>query len=272
MANQLNFSSIITGVFQRPDRIDETDLQLIENQPKQIIFGTNPNDNVEVWMYNPDSSFAGHLRLGPTDPALVISTLVDNNGAVEVLNVDMRLVGQRLALEAGRYGLALNFFRDEVGSELGPKFYVANISADRTEVLLKPIDITDDVAKQVFEFIEPSVPKLFAKALVDQIFGKALSAPSNQTLTIDMLNGVLESLQPGILDALVTANVIGSYSQTVSTVLSRTYTATLDAMAADNKNYNIQRIELENYIFSSLATVIAAMNSAGEIDPRLKVS
>jgi hypothetical protein len=271
MANQLNYTSTISGVLQRPDRIKQSDLNLIQSGEKQIVFGTHPDDNVEVWMYNPDGSFAGHLRLEPHDPALVISTIIDNSGTTEVLNVDMRAVGNRLALESGRYALVLNFFRDEIGHEQGTHLYVADISADRTEVLLKPVDITPEMTRQIYEFIEPSVPRVFAKAVVDQLFGKALSAPPDQIMSLARLNGVLESFRPGLQAALQNANTVGIYSNLIQTVLDRTYTIALDNMAADAQNFNVQRVELETYVLNALSLVVTNMQLSGEVDPRIEL-
>jgi hypothetical protein len=271
MANQLNYTTPVTGVLQRPDRIAASDLALIETGEKQIVFGTDPSDNVEVWVYNPDGSFAGSLRLDVTDPALVVSTIIDNSGNHEVLNVDMRSVGQRMALESGRYGLVMNFFRDEVGSMIGPKLYLADISPDRTEVLLKPVDVTDDMRTQVFEFVEPSVPKLYAKALVDQIFGRAIAAPANQKVSVELLNALLEQIRDGFLTCVVNAELIPAYSTIVFKVLDRTYTEAINLMAADTNNHNVQRDEIEHYIITALNSVVAQMKLNGEIDPRFEL-
>jgi hypothetical protein len=271
MANQLNFSEELTGFSQRPSRLTKSDLDLAQAGTKQIVFGTTNRDVVELWMYNPDGSIAGHLNISPMDTAVSLTTLVDNTGPVESLNVDLVAVAQKLALDPGRYSMVMNFFRDEVGSETTYKFYISDISPDRLHVQLTPVMISEAVQKDIYEFIEPSVPRVFSKALLDEIFGKAItSVPSNQLLF--SLDSLLETLSGGIHEKLRYANIDTLLEKTIKILLDRTYIVALNNLIADAKNLNVQRVELEEYVFQALSSVLYSMISTGEIDSRFKVS
>src|SRR5690348_11801545 len=118
MPNQLNYPEPITSTInQRPSRFSDRDVALMKNSTKQILFGTSDNDLVEIWIYNSDGTIAYHANIGPTDTALTATTIVDQTGAHELLNLDFTQIQNDIDIEPGRYVLVGNFFRNEVGSE-----------------------------------------------------------------------------------------------------------------------------------------------------------
>jgi hypothetical protein len=268
MPNKLNYASEIGKVtYQRPSRVTDVDLNLFADGHRQILFGTTNNDVVEIWVYNPDGSFAGHLNLGPTDEALALVTLVDNTGPYEVLNIDMKQVAQTLGIQPGRYAFVANLFRDEVGSETGHKLYISDISDDRTILTLTPVEQSSELARQMYEFVVPSVPKLFANGLIDEMFGRSLDFRSDEIITIE---GILAQM-PDVLGKLQYAGVYGIFASLLQTILNRVYIGVIDLMAADVMNLNIQQAELEQYVEKAMDLVIYDMTQRGEVDPRLSL-
>lgn len=265
MPNQLNYPiQLVDNTYQRPSRLTAADLNIIKTQNRQIIFGTNDNDVVELWIYNSDGSFAGHLNLGPTSTALSLTSLIDNTGATEVMNIDLKAAAQSMSLAPGRYVMVGNFFRNEVGSEESYQLYISDISDDRTELQLTPITPTEQTYQDIFEFVTPSVPKQYAKGLVDELFNKAVEAPTSSSLSLEKLSAEM----PDEVDRMAYAGIGDLFVIIHQKLVTRSYPVILDLMAQDVFNLQVQRIELENYIEKAFTSVIYNMMQSGEIDPR----
>jgi hypothetical protein len=270
MANQLNYPNPLIDIdSQRPARITDVDTSFIKTGEHSIIFGVTNRDVVEIWIYNPDGSFAGHLTLPPTDPILSVASIVDNAGSVEVINLDLAAITRRTGIDIGHYSLVVNFFRDEVGSEAGYKMYITDVSSDRTELRLAPVVITQQAISDLFEFIVPSVPRQFAKGLIDQLFGKNLNPVASLMVTPDVIVPKIDALEPLASARLQTSNIYGQYVSTCQTVLDRAYPLALDFMASDVTNPNIQAIDIQKYIDLAVAQVLSEMKQRGEFDIRM---
>jgi hypothetical protein len=272
MPNQLNYPNKVNTNFQRPSRIRANDIKLIAEGNEQILYGTRDKDNVEIWAYNPNGTFAGHALLRPIDPALTLTTVVDNSGPNEVMNVDMRTVAVEMGLPPGRYAVVMNFLRDEVGSEDGYKLYISKISRDRTEVRLKLVDKTEAALLDIYEFIVPSAPKRFAQAVIDQAFGVSLDAGDDEKIRHDTTMGLMNQLTPKTWDRVQYADANSAYLSLFETVRIRARNLVLDRMAADVFNFSIQEVELLSYVQKAINDVIYDMKQKGEIDPRFDVS
>lgn len=272
MPNQLNYTSkISTTNFQRPTRVSENDIKLISSGSQQILYGTRDKDNVEVWAYNPNGTLAGHALLRPVDKELSLTTIVDTDGAKELLNLDMKSVALKMGLAPGRYAIVLNFFRDEVGSEDGYKLYISDISRDRTEIKLTPVKVDDSILYDIYEFIVPSVPKRFAEALIDQIFGKSLNADPREKITHDKVMDQLDQLITNTSSRIKSANVYNEYEQMLSKIIERVWDRVLDQLADDVNNFAIQEVEILAYVQKALDDVIYDMKQKGEIDHRFSI-
>lgn len=266
MANQLNFpDQLLNAPLQRPLRLSAKDLKQIRSQNRQIIFGTTDRDVVELWVYNPNGTFAGHINLGPTDQALTLTTLVDPSGPYELLNLDMTRVTQQIALPPGRYAMVANFFRNEVGSEEGYKLYISAISDDRTEVQLYPVEPTAEVIRDIYEFITPAVPRQFAKGLIDQFFGQSLDTIEPERVDLNKLNAQVNEQISGTVTRLRNGGLYDLYTKIIDDLLTRTYAQTIQLLAADVRNYNVQQIEIERYIMDAFDIVIKEMQQSGQI-------
>jgi hypothetical protein len=273
MANQLNYPEPLPNTsLQRPNRVRNIDLELIESSNKQILFGTNDRDSVEVWIYNPDGSKAGHLLLHPNDTALSLTTLVDNTGPFELMNIDLQAVIDRLQLDPGRYSLVANFFRNEVGSEEGYKLFIHEISQDRMEVRLRPVRATNQVLSDIYEFIVPSVTRLAADAIISEVFNKSTDAQPGETITLEAFISNVNQVRTNTLQRILRSSAVIDVYNLFNTIMDRTYSRALDKMAADVYNQAIQQDELEKYIAVSFAEIIAEMIDRKEVSPLFQLA
>ena len=266
MPNQLNFPDPIsaTGIQLRPSRVSARDLQVIRNSNRQIIFGTSDRDVVELWLYNPNGTFAGHINVGPTDEALTLTTLIDQTGPYEILNIDLTRVYQQIGVLPGRYAMVANFFRNEVGSEDGYKLYITEISDDRRELRLFPVAPSPEVTRDLFEFIVPSVPRLFAKGLIDQFFGVSLDSIESERVDQQKINSTLNGFAADTTTRIQDGGLTDLYTAAINDLIDRTYTRAINLLAADVRNFNVQQIEIEGYIMTAFNEVLTEMQSANQ--------
>jgi len=273
MPNPLNFGSdIVSLTAERMFRPSPADEAIMMTGEKTNVFGTNMDDNVELWFYNPDGTYAGNLRLSPQDDSLSLSTVLDSTGAYEILNLDMTKVISAARLPPGRYSMAVYFYRDEVGSLNGERLLINAISNSRTEVRLTPAQPSSTLLSDVYEFVVPSVPKLYAKALLDEIFAKSLNFAPDWTESLNALeigNALNTEGLPNTTTKIARAQAVDSYTALIDIVRDRTYTLALqnltDYVQLDS---NIQYAELETIVKQSLRAVLNDMVSKKEIDPR----
>jgi hypothetical protein len=273
MPNQLNFSDPIPSpyVAERPERLSKIDRNLSQVGNKQIVFGTTERDHAELWIYDSNGSIAGHVNLFPTDDALSLTTLVDNTGAYEMLNIDMGKAVRLMSIESGRYGFVANYFRDEVGSEIGDRLYVADISNDRTELRLYPKNINDRILREIYEWVVPSVPKLEAQGLIDQTFARSVDFTDSEALNPTKVTADLDRIINGTSARIQYARAELSYDEMVTKVIELAGNRALVKMANDTANRNIQEADLQNYIREASGEVIRELRDRGEIDPRFEV-
>jgi hypothetical protein len=272
--NQLNFPDQLPQklIIERPSRLARVDTKQFQTGVKQVVFGITERDVVELWAYFPDGRLAGHVTLPVYDTAIRLSTAMDNTGAYEFLNIDFGEVVRRMSLEQGRYGLVVNIFRNEVGSELGEKLTVEAISEDRTEVRLVAARPTDNIMRELYEFTVPSVPKIVAQGLVDQTFGQSLDALPDEQLDSDKVLRDVDIFINGTSARLDYADAEFAYELMTTAVLDRAYPIVLNKMAADRQNLNIQEADLERYMSEAIQEVVRDMRDRGEIDNRFEVT
>ena len=272
MPNQINYPDKLNGTyFQRPDRLTHTDIDVIRIGEKQVLFGVSARDIVEIWVYDANGAIVGHTNVDPTDPGLSLVTLIDQTGPQEVLNIDFEEVVNRMDIAPGRYATVLNILRDEVGSELGYKLYISDISDDRTEVQLSPVEITPQSHADIHEFATPSVPRVFASALIDQVFAHTVASPTNESLSFAGIELALDAARRDTIAKVMYAQQKPSLETIYTKIVTRAYPLALDNLAKDTLNLYVQRPELEIYIMQAVTSVITAMVQAGEIDPHFEL-
>jgi hypothetical protein len=273
MPNQLNFPNNLptTIVNERPSRLKDIERKFFESGTKQVIFGTNKSDVLEIWVYFADGRVAGHTTLPVTDSSVKLVTAVDNTGAYEFVNIELGELVRTLGLEQGRYALVVNVFRNEVGSSDGNKLYIDTISSDRTELRLIANSPTNLQLREMYEFAVPSVPRLEAQALTDQLFGENIDTNSEEQLTSDKVLVDVDLLIIDTSDRLTYAEATTEYALLTQRVIDMAYGKVLDNMSNDTQNLNIQNADLEKYISSAVQETIRLLRSRGEIDNRFEV-
>ena len=272
MANQFNYPDTLANGFQRPNRTTDGDLSIISRQPQsteQVLFGTTLQDVLEIWFYNPDGTFAGHITIPPTSEHLSHTSIIDQTGAYEVLLVDLQAIGLDANIAPGQYGVTMNMFTDQVGSEAGYKLYISAISPDRTELQLKPMSASLQVAQDIFEFNVPKVPAEAAKGLVDTIFGAATVQLSGSYVTVEQVNSLINSSTLTRIQNISATSQYISIMQQVAQLAYNNVVALLDANFQNNRD--IDKSELEQYIQTGLSQAIVTLNSAGSINPIFNV-
>jgi hypothetical protein len=271
MPNPENFPNVISvPVDIRPNRLNNSDTDLFQTSTKQVLFGTDARDSVELWIYNPNGSLATHITLDANDDALGLNTVIDNTGAYEYVNLDMTSILSRTGLEQGRYQLVVNFLRTEVGNEIGNKLFIQDISPDRTELQLHAQQVDQDIVSQIYEFVVPSVPRTTAQGLIDLVFHKTVSGQSD-VVNESTVASELDLIIPDTIGRIADAHAYGSYSSMINEIINESYRRTLNNMAADTNNLNIQDADLESYIKSAVQSIIQEYKDSGRVDPRFNI-
>lgn len=311
MPNQNNFPDTVLEIPNfRPRRVSEQDRILIGDRDAtgapletEVVFGQTLRDVVEIYIFDELGDIIGHTNIRPDDPALrLIAFTADQQVGVgqdetpDVLQIDLVNVLKRLGpinpetgepegLPPGRYDISMNIFRDEVGQEAGGidrKLFISDISPSRTEVRLRPAFSNEQIVDEINEFIEPSVPRFVAQAIVDQTFGISIqetAVPGVESINLNLFETELAELdaQADRTGELTTANRLQrsglgrSFYTAFDASLSRIRDRVLDELARDVKDLQIQDQELQQFIRRGVALALIEMVSAGEIDARIQV-
>ncbi len=311
MPNLANFPDTVLEIPNfRPRRVSEQDRILIGDRDAtgapletEVVFGQTLRDVVEIYVFDELGDIVGHTNIRPDDPALRLIAFISNqqvgvgqDETPDVLQVDLVNVLKRLGpsnpetgepegLPPGRYDITMNILRDEVGQEAGGidrKLFISDISPSRTEVRLRPAFSNERIVDEINEFIEPSVPRFVAQAIVDQTFGISIqetAVPGVETINLNLFETEIAELdeQAGKTGELTTANRLQrsglgpSFYTAFDASLSRIRDRVLDELARDVKDLQIQDQELQQFIRRGVALALIEMVSAGEIDARIQV-
>jgi hypothetical protein len=277
MAKQSNYPNRITNLSEeRPSKLLASQERLLVPTKSTVLFGTNPKDHIEMWVYNTDGTYASKAIIPVDNPALKLTTVVDNTGIWEFTNINIADVANKIAmLDVGTYTTTIHFFRNEVGSAEGNKLVLTDISTDRTEIKLKPFDTTEEIKQEILDFVTPSIPKLEAQGLLAQTLGVEdvfeETTLEGEVLTIEDLLSSIEQVVRDIGQALVNAGAVESFELLFKTLTTRIYRRTIDNMKRDIQNYQIQRSEFLEYIDIALVDTIREMQQNYEIDPRFEI-
>jgi len=298
MPNQDNFPEKLTDLQHvRPSRIADDDLALItaespegDQLERNVVFGQTLRDVVEVYVYDELNNIVAQINVRPDDPAMrLIAFAPDQQAGVgqdqspDLLQMDLVDILGRLSLPPGRYSLAMNYFRDEVGHQEGgneTKMFITDISPSRTEVRLQPVGTTNEIVNEIREFVEPSVPHFVAQALIDQTFGVSIDPIQlTETITLPKFSRELasfdvESQTTGSLSVssrLDRANLAGDFYADFDISLRLIRDRALDILASRASDLQIQDRELRQIIEQATKQVLIEMVTVGEIDPRLQL-
>jgi hypothetical protein len=212
MANQENFvQQIPSNPKAFPvSRIaeSETDVDIILGRlPGQ--FGFDPDDNIEMHFYDSANRLVGSVVI-PVDTGIISSrTLLLPDGTTdEKIVIEMTRVQKELGLliPPGTYTVTLNLFSDEIGSYTNPKMIIEEVSPSRTELRLGfTTTFTQTEQNELFEFVQPSVPRVVAAGLMGGIVGvnsgdiiepsEIGGVPAAQIQVQQFIDSVFEQLQ-----------------------------------------------------------------------------
>lgn len=298
MPNQGNFPEKLTNrQHVRPSRIANDDLALIADQTpegtpieRDVVFGQTLRDVVEVYVYDELNNIVAQINVRPDDPALRLLAFIPNEQAgvgqdqsPDVLQMDMVDILGRLNLPPGRYSLAINYLRDEVGQQEGgneTKLFIAGISPSRTEIRLQPVRATDEIVGDVREFVEPSVPHFVAQALIDQTFGVSLDPIQlTETITFPKFTTVLAGFDlaadttgsSSVASRLTRAKLAGGFYADFDLSLKLIRDKALDLLAMKASDLQVQDRELRQIIEQATKQVLVEMVKVGYIDPRIQL-
>ena len=278
MPNQFNYGNpIVSFEHQRMFRLTPDDQSELEIGEKINLFGSNDKQNIEMWFSNPDGSYAGDILLKVTDPDIGLVSVPDTDGQqYEYLIFNLEKIVERIGLKPGRYSVSVSVYQDEVSSaDADSKLTLMEISPSRTEVRLRDID--GGLSTELYEFVIPSVPRIYAKALLDQIFarsvggleeGEYIDVGTDVTWSSVVLSQILSLYTPNVTERIIQAQATESYRLTLDEILRRTYYYALDSLANDYLDMNVQSDQFRKYIADALDKTLNEMEQREELDPR----
>lgn len=217
MANQENYVQIIPN---NPQVFSVSRIAESENDQDIIVgrlpgeFGFNSDDNIEMHFYDSTNRLVGSVIVPVSTGIISAKTiLLPDNQREEKVILDMTRVQKELGLliAPGTYTVSINFFANEIGSYNDKKMIIEEVSPSRTELRLGfNKTVTDVETSELFEFVQPSVPRLVAAGFLGNAVGISQGGTNVQTsedrrnLTdfITKITDYLLSVNPDILAQL----------------------------------------------------------------------
>jgi len=211
MPNQENYVELIPSNPQAfpVSRIAESgnDIDIIQGRiPGQ--FGFDVDDNIEMHFYDTANRLVGSVVVPISTGIISARTILLPDGITdEKVVIDMTRVQKELGLliPPGTYSVTLNLFSDEIGSYTNPKMIIEEVSPSRTELRLGFTNtFTQTEQSELFEFVEPSVPRVVAAGFVagtigvesaDVIDTSELGVATGQIQIQQFIDAVLNELQ-----------------------------------------------------------------------------
>ena len=140
-------SSINPATFELED-YSSSDENLISQVEVNTVF--NPQtDYIEYFIYNPNNG--GLVYPPPSSPATYNGYILEDNILSINPEEDLRSVG----FDEGNYNTFYNFLSTKLSSSFNQRYYITEISSDRTEIRLTSNDIsTEEVEVSTNEFIQ----------------------------------------------------------------------------------------------------------------------
>ena len=240
-------------------------------------FGFDVDDNIELHFYDSQNTLV-NSTIVPISTGIVSSrTVILSEGQKEEkLVVDMSRVQKELGLflPAGTYTLVINLFSDEIGSYGNRKLFIEEISDSRTELRLSFNVAYSDVENQeLYEFIDPSLPRVLAGGVVGSIMGitedNLITNPTDTGIQseqfISDVNTQLENLIPTISAQLynIEPNLQDELNTTISIASGAIYDAFVSLLATtkdSNKFDRLQKEELDILIEEALTKTFTENN------------
>jgi hypothetical protein len=220
MPNQKNYVELIPSKPQSiaMSRIAESEVDTDILQARiPAGFGFDYTDNIELHFYDSQNVLVNSTIIPIATGIITARSISLPDGSVEEkVLVDMARAQTELGLflSPGTYTVTINLFSDEIGSYGNKKLTIEEISQSRTEIRLGfNVQYTDTEDSELFEFVEPSLPRVVAAGTIGSIVGhneaqtitQENEPPQTQTqMFITDVNVELESLIPTIQSELIT--------------------------------------------------------------------
>lgn len=207
MSNQSNYVQIIPSnpqafsVSRIAESENDTDI-ILGREPG--LFGFSEDDNIEMHFYDYSSRLVGSVIIPVSTKIISAKTILLPDGSTdEKVIVDMTRVQKELGLiiPPGTYTVSMNLFSNEIGSYTNPKMIIEEVSPSRTELRLGfATTFTQTEQVELFEFVQPSVPRIIAAGLVGSTTGIGQGDVITQTETglvqvQEFINKVVEQLE-----------------------------------------------------------------------------
>lgn len=207
MSNQSNYVQIIPNnpqafsVSRIAESENDTDI-ILGREPG--LFGFGNGDNIEMHFYDSVNRLVGSVIVPVSTNIISGKTILLPDGSTdEKIIVDMTRVQKELGLliPPGTYTVSMNLFSNEIGSYTNPKMVIEEVSPSRTELRLGfTTTFTQTEQSELFEFVQPSVPRVIAAGLVGGTVGIGEGDIITQTETglvqvQEFINKVVEQLE-----------------------------------------------------------------------------
>lgn len=207
MPNQSNYVEVIPtqakafSVSRIAESPNDTEV-IIGRQPGE--FGFNANDNIEMHFYDNSDRLVGSVVVPVSSGIISSRTIITpDNPKEEKIVIDMTRVQKELGLliPPGTYSVTLNFFSNEIGSFTDRKLTIQEVSPSRTELRLGFDQFSTTEQNELFEFTQPSVPRVVAEGLVETATG--ISDSTQKQRFIDSMNEYLLTVNPTLFEDLI---------------------------------------------------------------------
>lgn len=180
----------------------ENDVEILEGRlPAE--FGFDIDDNLELHFYDNTNTLINTTVVALNTGIISIrSVLLPDGTREEKLVLDMTRIQTELGLflTPGTYTLVINLFSDEIGSYGNKKLNIEEISDSRTEVKLGfNVLFTEVEQQELYEFIEPALPRILAGGALNAIMGVGTGdVISNQQFEITQIDEFVEEINTGL--------------------------------------------------------------------------
>lgn len=217
MSNQTNYVQVVPGnpqsfsVSRIAESENDTDI-ILGREPG--LFGFGNDDNIEMHFYDSLNKLVGSVIVPVSTGIISGKTILLSDGTTEEkIIVDMTRVQKELGLliPPGTYTVSINLFANEIGAYTDPKMVIEEVSPSRTELRLGFTKVfTQTEQTELFEFVQPSVPRILASGLVGSTVGVGEGDVITQTETglvqvqqfIDMVVEQLQNENPNLFAEL----------------------------------------------------------------------
>lgn len=152
----------------------ENDVEILEGRlPAE--FGFDIDDNLELHFYDSQNNLVNTTIVALNSGIISIRSLLLPDGTrEEKIVLDMTRIQTELGmfLSPGTYTLVVNLFSDEIGAYGNKKLSIEEISDSRTELRLGfNVPFTSTEQQELFEFVEPALPRILAGGAMSAIMG-----------------------------------------------------------------------------------------------------